>query len=77
MSVNVWIKNVKPLVVSIVNQRRISQTQHIYYIKMCVRVGYMFRPFKVPSSGHPTDNNSIKSKTYEMLAHYVVLFMFD
>jgi hypothetical protein len=37
---------------------------------MCVRVGYMFRPFKRPSSGHPLENNSIKSETYEMLAHY-------
>jgi hypothetical protein len=27
--------------------------------------GYMFRHFKRPSSGHPLNNNSIKSKTYE------------
>jgi hypothetical protein len=50
-------------------QRRISQTQPLYYIKMCVRVGDMFRPFEKPSSGHPLENNSIKPKTYEMLAH--------
>jgi hypothetical protein len=37
---------------------------------MCVRVGYKFRPCKRPSSGHLLENNSIKSKTYEMLAHY-------
>jgi hypothetical protein len=57
-------------IILIANQSRISQTHHLYYIKTCVRVGYMFRSCKRPSSGHPLENNSIKSKTYEMLANY-------
>jgi hypothetical protein len=31
---------------------------------MCVQVGYMFRLCKRPSSGHPLQNNSIKSETW-------------
>jgi hypothetical protein len=38
-------------------------------VKIYVSDGYMFRPFKRPSSGHPLNKNSIKSKTYELLAH--------
>jgi hypothetical protein len=30
----------------------------------------MFRPFNRPSSGQPLNNSSIKSVTFEMLAHY-------
>jgi hypothetical protein len=30
----------------------------------------MFQPYKRPSSGHSLENNSIKTKTYEMLAQY-------
>jgi hypothetical protein len=41
-------------------------------VKIYVRSGYMFRPFKRSSSGHPLNENSIKSKTYEMLVHYVI-----
>jgi hypothetical protein len=61
---------------AIVNQRGISQTQHLCYIKMCVRVGYMFRSYKRPSSGHPLENNSIKSRTHEMLARYGITYGF-
>jgi hypothetical protein len=58
------------VIITILYQQKISQTQHQYCIKIYVRGGYMFRPFKRPSSGHPLNNNSIKSKTHEMLAHY-------
>jgi hypothetical protein len=46
--------------------RRISQTQHQYCIKICtLGVATCFGLLR----GHPLNNNSIKSKTYEMLAH--------
>jgi hypothetical protein len=52
--------------ITMVNHRRINGTQHLYCIKKYVSGGYMFRPFKRPSSDHPLNNISINLKTYEL-----------